>query len=413
MKKFTKIAALTFMSIVSIYAYSQADKPVGNSVKRSSIILSNAATDLGLSLIREGSQTAGSANTNTILSPYGLVNVLGILQSAAGGESSLEIAHLLTPSTDRGNNLGSQIKQLDDSTLESGKDLTITNVNKLWISTALKNHIDPVFESNIKNNFKSDVAPLYFADPKLAANEINSWVNVATVGQIPTLLTEKSLNKNAKAVTTNAVYFKGAWSKQFNLAETKSLPFHVTKDETIDVPTMVGNIAIKEASLKGIDLTEIPFINESYSFLILHPTNASHTLNALEEELSGRDLLDLLDAAQPTEVLLQLPKFKISSPAKSIKKHLSYLGMKKVFLPNADFTPMIGKSALVLDDIFQASGITIDETGAEASASSASIQNAKAFKLDMKTKRIDRPFIFAIIHKPSTAPIFIGKLYKP
>ena len=82
-------------------------------------------------------------------------------------------------------------------------------------------------------------------------------------------------------------------------------------------------------------------------------------------------------------------------------------------MPNADFTPMIGKSALVLDDVFQAAGVSIDETGAEATASSAAVQNAKAFKLDLKNKRIDRPFIFAIVHKPSSLPIFLGKLYKP
>jgi len=335
------------------------------------------------------------------------------MQAASAGDASAEIAHLLYPSTDSGKALGGQIKQLDEAVMSSTQGISLTSVNKVWISNTLKNHIDPVFDSIIKTNFKSDIAPLYFADTKVAVKEINTWVNAATKGQIPSLLTEKSLNKNAKAVTTNAVYFKGSWLKQFNVADTRNLPFNVKKDETIDTPTMVGITTIREASLKGIELTEIPFINDAFAFLIIYPTDPTHTLNALEEELTGRDLIDLLAASQPSEVVLQLPKFKFTADAKSIKTPLNNFGVTKVFMPNADFTPMIGKSALVLDDVFQAAGVSIDETGAEATASSAAVQNAKAFKLDLKNKRIDRPFIFAIVHKPSSLPIFLGKLYKP
>jgi serpin B len=413
MKIIKNYVLLAALGLISLNGLCEADKPAASETKPSNTILSNATADLGLSLLKEESKSAGTANSNVVVSPYGLVNVLGIMQAASAGDASAEIAHLLSPSTDSGKALGGQIKQLDEAVMSSTQGISLTSVNKVWISNTLKNHIDPVFDSIIKTNFKSDIAPLYFADTKVAVKEINTWVNAATKGQIPSLLAEKSLNKNAKAVTTNAVYFKGSWLKQFNVADTRNLPFNVKKDETIDTPTMVGITTIREASLKGIELTEIPFINDAFAFLIIYPTDPTHTLNALEEELTGRDLIDLLAASQPSEVVLQLPKFKFTADAKSIKTPLNNFGVTKVFMPNADFTPMIGKSAFVLDDVFQAAGVSIDETGAEATASSAAVQNAKAFKLDLKNKRIDRPFIFAIVHKPSSLPIFLGKLYKP
>ena len=109
MKIIKNYVLLAALGLISLNGLCEADKPAASETKPSNTILSNATADLGLSLLKEESKSAGTANSNVVVSPYGLVNVLGIMQAASAGDASAEIAHLLSPSTDSGKALGGQI----------------------------------------------------------------------------------------------------------------------------------------------------------------------------------------------------------------------------------------------------------------------------------------------------------------
>lgn len=62
-------------------------------------------------------------------------------------------------------------------------------------------------------------------------------------------------------VLVNAVYFKGDWKTKFDPRLTKNEPFHVTKNEIINVPTMSMTGKFKYAELPELNakLLELPY----------------------------------------------------------------------------------------------------------------------------------------------------------
>ena len=55
----------------------------------------------------------------------------------------------------------------------------------------------------------------------------------------------------------------------------------------------------------------------------------------------------------------------------------------------------------------------IDETGGEATAATGATVVSKSLPLNVRKCAIDRPFVFAITHKPTGAPVFMGKVANP
>jgi serpin B len=128
-------------------------------------------------------------------------------------------------------------------------------------------------------------------------------------------------------------------------------------------------------------------------------------------------MVQWLAQIKPATCLVALPKFSIEPKSVSLKPLLQGLGMHTVFGNLADFTPMLGAKGkeLVLDDVYQAAGITIDESGGEAVAATAVVAVSKAFKSPQVTPNcvINRPFLFAIVHRASAVPVVMGKVVNP
>lgn len=52
------------------------------------------------------------------------------------------------------------------------------------------------------------------------------------------LLVLGDITSDLALVLLNAVYFKGNWKDKFDVKDTELKPFHLTKNTTIEVPTM-------------------------------------------------------------------------------------------------------------------------------------------------------------------------------
>jgi len=56
----------------------------------------------------------------------------------------------------------------------------------------------------------------------------------------------------------------------------------------------------------------------------------------------------------------------------------------------------------------------VQEGGVEAVAATAAVVSARMVSVEPKgTCAVDRPFAFAIVHKPTGAPVFTGWVNKP
>jgi serine protease inhibitor len=153
--------------------------------------------------------------------------------------------------------------------------------------------------------------------------------------------------------------------------------------------------------------------NPSFSLLIMLPAGDNKTLQQLQNNLSGNDFVDWIDALKPAQVRLQIPKFKIDPTSRGISTQLANLGVSQIFKPGADFSPMLPSTALNADEIYHSAGIAIDEAGVEATSSSAAVIVAKNSNFDLPKVSIDRPFLFAIVYRPAATALFLGRVYKP
>jgi serpin B len=119
---------------------------------------------------------------------------------------------------------------------------------------------------------------------------------------------------------------------------------------------------------------------------------------------------------------LHLPKFKLEPPTASLGGLLKQLGMRSAFDDppgSANFDRMAKRRPsdyLAISDVFHKTFISVDEQGTEAAAATAVGMRAMAAIVRPEQPievKIDRPFLFAIQHRPSSACIFLGRVTDP
>jgi serpin B len=144
-------------------------------------------------------------------------------------------------------------------------------------------------------------------------------------------------------------------------------------------------------------------------------------LPKLESKLTP-DLLAECARLKPEEILLYLPKWRLEPPLFALRKTFETLGMESAFdVPqgSANFNGIAPRRAndyLYISNVFHKTFVEIDEKGTEAAAATAVVMMRATAHLDKPKPvevRVDRPFLFAIQHRPSGACLFIGRVADP
>jgi serine protease inhibitor len=405
-------SVLLSMAALNVMAAGSKTDPMGP--QRSLVFIGSDSNNLGLSMLRAFEPTDAASQTNMVISPFGLTNILGTLQTATAGNTSKEISRLFNPPTIPHKALATQIKTLNKQ-VEGSKDVTIRNANRVWLSADMSAQVEPKFSTTLNDGLDASLGSFTSAEAKGMAGDLNSWVKEATSGHISSVVSEQALSKNVKAVAVNAVYFKSLWGERFGFSkdDTKPMQFNPEKGSPLYVPGMNSVFKLNQASLKGVDLIELPLANPSFSLLIMLPAGDNKTLQQLQNHITGNDFVDWLDALKPVQVRLQIPKFKIEPASLALSTQFTDLGVNQLFKPGADFSPMLASGALNADEIYHSAGIAIDEAGVEAASSSAAVIVAKNSNFDLPKVSVDRPFLFAIVYRPAATALFLGRVYKP
>jgi serpin B len=125
---------------------------------------------------------------------------------------------------------------------------------------------------------------------------------------------------------------------------------------------------------------------------------------------------------KPEEILLYLPKWRLEPPLFTLRKTFEALGMESAFdVPqgSANFNgiaPRRPNDYLYISNVFHKTFVEIDEKGTEAAAATAVVMMRATAHLEEPKPlevRVDRPFLFAIQHRPSGACLFIGRVTDP
>ena len=379
-----------------------------------------ALADLGLALLRQGSLASGQAEVNALVSPISVASALGMVHAGTAGESARELAALMAPATagDQGFawRLPSVLDRLRPAAANGSPATagpTFTMANRVWINKAVASSLPAPFAAMVTQRFKADAAVLSFDNANAARQAINQWTDAQTLHRIPELLPAGSITPTTRVVVTNAVHFKSPWALPFNPAATEPRAFNATQGVQM-VPTMIDERNVARGIIDNLSVLELPFADKAYSLMIAMPPKG-HSLDGLEKDLAGLDLTVWSSQLKESTCRLELPKFAIASRALSIKAALQALGVRTVFTDQADLRPMLGAAArgVHMDDVYHSATITIDELGGEASAATAATMVAKSFSLPTPACAVDRPFVFAVVHKPTGAPLFVGKIANP
>lgn len=375
-----------------------------------------ALAELALNLMRLQSAATGNAQVNAVVSPLSLVSALGLVHAGTAGPSAHELARLLgTASAGESIYTVRMPVLLDRLTQPGASGSPFVMANRVWLDGTLVQAIPASYAAVVTDRFNADAAIVQFAQATAARKTINRWISQKTATRIPELMPDGSITPNTKLVVTNAIHFKSKWAEPFNTAMTVLKPFQTTPAGLVKlVATMVDERQVRLGMINNIMVLELPFVGNEFS-LVLGIPPTGHTMNAFETDLEGLDLASWSAQLKPTTCRLELPKFSIEPVTQSLKASLQALGVKTVFGHDADFEPLLGKAGkgVALDNVFQSATIIIDEQGGEAAAATGATVVAKSFTMPAPACAVNRPFIFAVMHRATGTPLFVGKVTDP
>ena len=113
-------------------------------------------------------------------------------------------------------------------------------------------------------------------------------------------------------------------------------------------------------------------------------------------------------------IRLYLPRFEVEFQA-NLNDALKAAGLGPIF-QGGDFTNLTTAGDLEVSDVMQKVYVKVDESGTEAAAGTAMFMRYRSAEIEPPKQlriRIDRPFVFSIVHEESGVALFIGEVYRP
>jgi serpin B len=364
---------------------------------------------LAMDLYSRLSQNSG----NHFFSPTSIRTALAMAWAGARGQTAEQMATTLhlDADPDAGAKLGSFLRSLNESGGKGGFELSVADA--LW---GLRGYpFTPAYLANVEKNYGGHLAELDFVnDPDGSRKTINDWVAGQTHDKIKDLLPPGSVVPTTHLVLTNAIYFKGKWDRPFEKSNTHEADFAVSADRKVSAPFMYQQAKFRYAEDDDVQVLELPYGNGELSMRILLPKNAGH-FAAFEHGLTASRFEDFGGRLQTEDVQVWLPRFKVETEYR-LEEVLPAMGMKLAFEPGrADFGGMTSASSFFISAVIHKAYVQTDEEGTEAAAATGVTMRATAVLVRKPPKqfRADHPFVFAIVHRPSGAILFMGRLNSP
>jgi serpin B len=334
----------------------------------------------------------GRTGGNTVFSPTGVAAAFAMAQAGARGRTVEDIARVFGFPGQPG--LHEAMNALT-AALDGVDDLAVAN--SLWAQAGFE--IAPRFVDTLAAHYGAAVWMTDFMhDPGGSRSAINGWVADATRDRIPQLLDEGAIGERTRLVLVNAVYLKAAWRTPFDEGATFEDPFHRADGTTVSVPTMhASGLDARYVVADGYTAVELPYVGGELAMLIVVPDDVE----------APRPQVDTSLTAGP--VNLALPKWE-SRAALDLASVMTELGLP---LPGGDLSGIAPD--LEIGTAVHAADITVDESGTEAAAATAVVIRPTSAVIGPPPVDItvDRPFLFAVRHVRTGAPLFVGRVVNP
>jgi serpin B len=350
---------------------------------------------------------------NTMISGTSARHALSLTALGARGDTSREMITTLELPPDAAKQIAAA-KAETAAWQEAKGAAELVVADRLWADKRFTPKED--FASAANEAFAAGVEPVDFLQaPDVARRTINLWVAAKTADKIKDLLAEGMVDKRTRLVVSNAIYFKGRWSKPFTVGATKDEAFMSAPGRKVDVPTMHDTSVLAFAQSGGAKLLGMQYSGSDLSMLVVLPDDAAG-LAKLEDTLDAATFDSWTKALVQQRVAVSLPRFKFASGG-PLDTPLQDLGMHLAFTPKADLSgiaaPMAGEK-LQISHVVQKTWVSVDENGTEAAAASAvGMSVTSAVMGPIVEFKADHPFLFFVYESKRGRILFAGRVSDP
>jgi serpin B len=368
-------------------------------------------------------ELVGSGSENVCFSPFGIASGLALAHAGAGGDTRREMDRALgLPAAGRsvhellsalltelaGRSQPTEAERSLFPEIDFGFHLTLAS--GLWHQTGRpcgEGYLDILRDcySVVPEEVDFEHAPAE------ACAVINDWAKRNTGGRIRQIVSADQFDALTRLIFANAIYFKSDWGRKFPMESTAEQPFHLLDGGRILVPMMGQEDYFQYRETDAVQVVGLPYMREQLRFVVLLPrpgrlVDFERNLDVpyVEHALFG-------DESEDTYLRLTMPRFRIAWQSE-LRPALEKLGLRRLFDPGSDLSAICDDSDLGVSDVLHACCVAVDETGTEAAAATmgAVLTGVPPEPVDV---RLDRPFLFFIVDRPTRLVLFAGRVTRP
>ncbi|KAI8423879.1 hypothetical protein MSG28_012880 [Choristoneura fumiferana] len=347
-----------------------------------------------------------------VASPLSLWTILSTLSLGADGITFTEIDKTLSRSDynctywDYWNIFGEITSAMDTTTLERS--------SAVFVDKNLP--VKGAYQRRLKRTGVCDINILPFENFQVVATTINDFVRRVTHDNIQKVVSPNDI-EGVFFILIDAIYFKGAWSHQFDPSKTEpNAPFYDESGKQAGYVNMMhGLIALQTIAIDPIQakVLELPYGDQDrFSMLIFVPYSNNTVAGVMDllKHVTIQSIFSSLNEFPEDSVEVRIPRFTISSDLDNLKELLVGMGLKTMFDSSLAQFPYISDSALFVSNVLQKAEIKVTEVGTEASAASAMEMTSRNLPEQFF---VNKPFLYMIVDKHLNIPLFIGAYSKP
>jgi serine protease inhibitor len=349
-----------------------------------------------------------SRGRNIFISPTSIALALSMTYNGARGETRRAISHALELGEMQPDDLNRANAGLSQSLQQLDPQVHLAIANSLWARAGLA--FKPDFTRRNQEFYQAQIEQLDFADPRAPAT-INAWVKQNTNGKIERIVDQ--INRDALLFLINAIYFKGAWARQFDQRLTKDAPFTLLDGRPKQLPLMSQSGKYRYYEGQGFQSASLPYGGGRLSMYVFLPDQRS-SLEAFTQELNRKRWDEWMPRYRETEGRIALPRFKLEYET-TLNDALQALGMAIAFSSRADFGDMCSSEPHVcVDEVKHKTFVEVNEQGTEAAAvTSVGMMRASFSPQRTFSMIVDRPFFCAIRDNQTGTILFMGSIVEP
>lgn len=343
-------------------------------------------------LLQETFRTAGT--DNLLISPYSVYSLAALLLEGADGKSRAELEAALNET-----DCAAALSELR-ACLRDGGEAEFHDANALIARADRECFVLDSYRSRIAEGYEAEV---FSAGDVVRA--VNDWTREKTLGMIPRLLDN---GPAPDLCLLNAIAFVGKWSRAYQPDDVnEDGVFTDVEGQQRSVPMLHST---ERAWLHGAGLIGFakPYRGEKYDFVAVLPEDEAAPLSSVFPSLTVWK--ELYQTAENVKTEVIQPEFSFDF-ALEMNAVFQALGIRSVFSPaEADLSRMTPVPGSYVERILHKTHIENDRVGTKAAAVTAAMVRLGCIPHFEETRfvTLDRPFAFAIFHRETAIPLFVG-----